>query len=126
MRWNYVIFGVCTGMSIVMSPACDVDAAVDEQEIGAAVAEDARQIVGARGDEQGQAPAGDLPRADEVDAPDDEASAPAGKCCYVRCGAQLRYHKIPWVVEGSCDAEGWDFCADFYVTKLTDAAWLPC
>lgn len=125
MRWNYVIFGVCAGMIIVVSPACDVDAIDDEQEIGAAVAEAGRRVVDARDGVAGE-PAGELPRTDDVDAPDDEASAPAGKCCYVRCGAQLRYHKIPWMVEGSCDAEGWDFCADFYVTKLTDAAWLPC
>ena len=53
-------------------------------------------------------------------------SAPPETCCYVRCGALLSYQKIPWAIDGSCDAEGWKFCAEVYVSKLVDAAWLPC
>jgi hypothetical protein len=29
-------------------------------------------------------------------------------------------------VQDSCDAEGWQFCEQFYVAKLVDAAWLRC
>lgn len=124
MRCHTLIIGACMTMNSVLGAAC---AEGDEEDgLGAAVAEregtedDAVRAATASPDEAPvDGPSG-------LASPREEVFGPPGKCCYVRCGAQQRYHRIPWAVEGSCDAEGWQFCAQFYVTKLVDAAWLPC
>lgn len=122
MRCHGFIIGACVAMNIVPGSACAegdeedvVGAAVAGRDLGAAAEEAAEAAEeAAEGGPEGLAGARE------------EVPGPPGKCCYVRCGAQQRYHKIPWAVEGSCDAEGWQFCEAFYVAKLVDAAWLRC
>lgn len=121
MRWEGLMIGAWAVMNIVSSPACSVG---DEEDlVGAAVAEREGAATASPGEE--------APEVDElpelpIAGPGGAVPGPPGKCCYVRCGTHVRYQKIPWEVEGSCDAEGWEFCAEFYVAKLVDAAWLRC
>jgi hypothetical protein len=125
MRCRSFIIGAWVTMNIVPGAGCaDGD---EEEGVGAAVAERAERPAeeaarASPGEAEGEPAFGP----EEIAAEREGVAGPPGKCCYVRCGAQLRYHKIPWEVQGSCDAEGWNFCEQFYVAKLADAAWLRC
>lgn len=125
MRCHRFIIAAWFAMNIVPGAGCvDMD---EEEGAGAAVAEREEPPPEGAAKASPEAaegePAGEL---EEIAVEHERVEGPPGKCCYVRCGAQQRYHRIPWEVLGSCDAEGWNFCSQFYVTKLVDAVWLDC
>lgn len=123
MRCHGFIIAAWFTMNIVPGAGC-ADMDEEEEGVGAAVAErEALPPEGASPETAEGEPAGEP---EEIAAEREGVAGPPGKCCYVRCGAQQRYHRIPWEVQGSCVAEGWSFCSQFYVTKLVDAVWLGC